>query len=65
MFHKTTGITDNSYLWCQVLRSSTEGFHGSTVCDPLLTQPKVCYFDMAIFVQHEVLQLHTETNIKL
>lgn len=39
-----------SYLWCQVLRGSTEGFHGGTVCDPLFTQPKVCYLYVAVLV---------------
>lgn len=39
-----------SYLWCQVLRGSTEGFHGSAVRDAFFTQPKVCYLYVAVLV---------------
>lgn len=39
-----------SYLWCQVLRGSTESFHGGTVCDPLFTQPKVCDLYVAVLI---------------
>lgn len=46
-----------SYLWCQIFWCSTEGFHRGTICDPLFTQPKVCYLYVAVLVQHEVLQL--------
>lgn len=52
-----------SHLWCQVLWCSTEGLHRGTVCDALFTQPKVCYLNVAILVQHEVFQLCTKRFI--
>lgn len=50
------------YLRCQILRSSTEGFHGSIWCDALLTKAKISDFDVAIFVQHQIFQLRQKNN---
>lgn len=40
------------YLRCKVLWCTTEGLHGSSISDALLAEPKICDFDMAIFIQH-------------
>lgn len=46
-----------SYLRCEIFRSSTEGFHGGVRSNSLLTKTKICDFDVAVFVQHQILQL--------
>lgn len=40
------------YLRCKVLWCTTEGLHGSSISDALFAEPKICDFDMAIFIQH-------------
>ena len=45
------------YLRCEVLWRATEGLHGSSVCDALFAEAKISDLDMAIFIQHQVLQL--------
>lgn len=52
----------NSYLRCEVLWRATEGLHGSSVCDALLAEAKICDLDMAIFIQHQVFQLEETQN---
>lgn len=46
-----------SYLGSKVLWRSTEGFHGSSVCDALLAQAKVRDLHVSVLIQHQVLQL--------
>lgn len=46
-----------SDLRCQVLWCSTECLHGGSVGDAFFAEAKVGDLDVAIFVQHEVLQL--------
>lgn len=48
-----------SDLGSQVLWCSTEGFHGGSVGDAFFAEAKVCDLDVAVFVQHQVLQLMT------
>ena len=45
------------YLWCQKLWCATEGASSVTITHSLLTQPKVCYLDIAFRVQKQVVQL--------
>lgn len=45
------------YLWSKVFWSSAEGLHCGLIGNALFAQPKVCYFDVSIFIQHEILQL--------
>lgn len=50
-----------SYLRREIFRSSTEGLHGGVWSNALLTKTKISDFDVAVFVQHQILQLqHNE-----
>lgn len=51
-----------AHLWRQVLRGPTEGLHGGRVCDPLFAKSEICDFYVAIFIQHQILQLHRKKN---
>lgn len=46
----------------QVLWGPTEGLHGGSVGDAFFAQAEVCDLDVAVFVQHEVLQLARRTQ---
>lgn len=61
---KTDKMKQKSYLRCEVLWCATEGLHGSSVCDALLTEAKISDLHMAIFIQHQVFQLEGKQNTK-
>lgn len=56
MFSVTSDLR-SQVLWC-----STEGLHGGSVGDAFFAEAEVCDLDVAVFVQHEVLQLE-EGNV--
>lgn len=58
-------FSPTSHLRSQVLRCSTEGLHGGSVSDAFFAEAEVCDLDVAVFVQHEVLQLMRRTRESL
>lgn len=55
----------SSDLRSQVLWCSTEGLHGGSVGDAFFAEAKVGDLDVAVFVQHEVLQLKRNKKLSL
>lgn len=45
------------HLWCDVVRSAAKGACGHALIHVLLTHAKVRYLDVALRVQHHVVEL--------
>lgn len=51
-----------AYLGSQIFWGTTECLHGGCICDPFFAKSKICNFYVAIFIQHQILQLHSKKN---
>ena len=49
-------------LWSDVVRSPTERLGHGPVTDVLLAHPKVGYLDVAVLVEHDVVQLEVSVD---
>ena len=51
-----------SHLWCNIVRSATEGAGLVAATNTLLTEAKVCDLDVAVGIQHHVVQLQVTVD---
>ena len=50
------------YFRCNIVRSATECFGLCPVSDTLFAHTKVCYFNVSLLVQHDVIQLQISVD---
>ena len=51
-----------SHLWCNIVRSATEGAGLVAAANTLLTEAKVCNLDVAVGIQHHIVQLQVTVD---